>query len=248
MSDQETLKRIFDEIKSVKDENEFLKREFKTLKKDGNGGGPAGRNVFDQPSDTDVLSLNVGGRTMDVMRGTLTSVPGLLARMFSGTHDKSLPRDSNGRFFLDESPILFTELIEYLRDLNRSLPRDAEVRPSPPTFNDPEKQKRFLRMVDSLHMASYLYPLQLYRYDPGDEKIHLVAESFDSEIDHVGEDYSYVLQRGISNKRKVQSFEVQIFPKQCRNIEIGWQEYTLENEGDDVFSFRASFILLNTMT
>ena len=197
MSEKETLKRLLDEVQSVKDENDNLKREFKSLKRSENGGGPSpasGRNLFDVPSDTDVLSLNVGGKTMDVMRGTLTSVPGVMSKMFSGTHDKSLPRDSNGRFFLDESPILFTELIEYLRDLNRALPRDAEVRPSPPTFHDAEKQKRFLRMVDSLDMSSYFYPLQLHRYDPGDEKIHLVSKSFDTEVDHAGDDFRYDLR------------------------------------------------------
>jgi hypothetical protein len=240
------LKRLLEEVESVKDDNEVLKRELKIMKRTEIGGGPAGRNTFHEPSDIDVLSLNVGGRTLDVMRRTLTSVPGLLATMFSGTRDSTLPRDSNGRFFLDENPILFMELVEHLRDLNKVLPSETE-RPSPPTFSDSEKQKRFLRMIDSMNMSGYLFPLQLHRYDPGDQKIHLVSQSYDAEVDHEGEDYSYVLQRGSSNKRKVQSFEVQIFPKQCKSIEMGWQEYSLENY-DDLFQFRASFIVLNTET
>ncbi|GKY91297.1 BTB/POZ domain-containing protein kctd12 [Mayamaea pseudoterrestris] len=256
MSDRETLKRILDEVQGVKDDNESLKRDYKTLKLMENGGSAAlqspttagGRNQFEVPSPNDVISLNVGGRNLDVMRKTLTFVPGQLKIMFSGDRDKVLPRDSNGRFFLDESPILFTELVEHLRDVNRALPRDAEIRPSPPTFSDPEKQKRFFRMVDSMNMSGYLYPFHLHRYDPGDEKLHMVSESYSTMIDHAGEDYSYVLQRGLSNSRKVQSFEVQIFPNDCKSIEIGWQEYNLENSDNDNFQFRASFIVLNTET
>ena len=111
-------------------------------------------NVFDDPSDDDVLALNVGGTHLDVSRRTLTCVPSLLATKYSGDCDSSLPRDANGRFFVDEEPELFVALVNYLRDVNRVLPSGTCAKP--PSFSDADKQLRWKRLLEAIHLQPVL--------------------------------------------------------------------------------------------
>ena len=62
----------------------------------------------------DVIELNVGGRQFITTRQTLTTGGGLLAGMFSGSFG-GLPRDANGRIFLDFDPDCFEVLFNHLR-------------------------------------------------------------------------------------------------------------------------------------
>ena len=110
-------------------------------------------NVFDFPSDDDVLSLNVGGTHLDVCRGTLTCMPSLLATKYSGEWDDSLIRDASGRFFVDEEPELFVSVVNYLRDVNRMLPSaNGLTYAKPPSFSDSDKQLRWERLLESIHL------------------------------------------------------------------------------------------------
>lgn len=67
----------------------------------------------------DILQLNVGGFTgLCCLRSTLTVMEGsILSAMFSGRWDKRLPRDTEGRIFVDEDPYIFQMLIGYLKSL-----------------------------------------------------------------------------------------------------------------------------------
>jgi hypothetical protein len=53
---------------------------------------------------SEVISLNVGGTRLDVLRSTLTSVEGsMLAGMFSGRWESSLVKDKHGDVFVSRS-------------------------------------------------------------------------------------------------------------------------------------------------
>ena len=61
-----------------------------------------------------IITLNVGGTHMMTTLSTLTSVPNsTLGKMFSGRHD--LPKDKDGAYFIDRSPVPFAEILEFLR-------------------------------------------------------------------------------------------------------------------------------------
>ena len=70
-----------------------------------------------QANGNNVLTLNVGGKeTVETLQRTLTVVTcSKLAEMFSGQQDDSLPRDTDGRVFIDYKPALFLPLLDYLR-------------------------------------------------------------------------------------------------------------------------------------
>ena len=67
--------------------------------------------------DNDVIQLNVGGQTnIAVLRNTLTQFPdSMLAAKFSGRWDDSFEKDEHGRFFVDEDPENFRQLLTFLR-------------------------------------------------------------------------------------------------------------------------------------
>ena len=63
-----------------------------------------------------ILKLNIGGKPLDVRRSTLTIAQNsMLAAMFSGRYDRSLPKDASGRFFVDDNPRCFQKLVEALQ-------------------------------------------------------------------------------------------------------------------------------------
>jgi hypothetical protein len=166
---------------------------------------------------------------MDVTRGTLTSVPGLLATKFSGEWDESLLRDSsNGRFFIDEDPELFRELVNYLREINRMVPPNMFTEPEPPSFDDPKKETRFCRMLVSL-LSDHVLPLRIFKFDRSTDKLTRVSDTMNCEVNKEEEKQLYfVLQRRIPAQKRIQSFEVQIAASKCIEFSIGWLEYKLE--------------------
>lgn len=66
-------------------------------------------------SDEDLVELSVGGREFCTTRSALTQEEGLLAAMFSGRWEASLPKDPNGRIFLDLDPDCFDKVLRSLR-------------------------------------------------------------------------------------------------------------------------------------
>uniref|UniRef100_A0A7S2HRP4 TLDc domain-containing protein n=1 Tax=Zooxanthella nutricula TaxID=1333877 RepID=A0A7S2HRP4_9DINO len=89
------------------------------------------------PAPTDVLRLNVGGCTdFATTRRTLTCLlDSRLAELFSGRWDAALPRDADGRIFLDLDPVQFRAILDWLGDACRSgptaeLPDPAAVAPA----------------------------------------------------------------------------------------------------------------------
>ena len=63
-----------------------------------------------------VLRLNVGGRSLQVLRSTLTSVDNsLLAALFSGRYDRSLRKDASGCIFVDDNFECFYAMVTILQ-------------------------------------------------------------------------------------------------------------------------------------
>ena len=66
---------------------------------------------------SEILDINTGGIIISVSRDTLTLIKGTrLEALFSGKCDKRLPRDSDGRLFLDVHPKCFLAVVDYLID------------------------------------------------------------------------------------------------------------------------------------
>jgi hypothetical protein len=110
--------RLNDKVDMLLSKNEQLNSKMNRLIK---ASKKSAFNDFETPKNSDVLELNVGGTPVNVIRGTLTCIPGLLATKFKGDWDASLPRDTLGRFYVEEDPELFAVLISYLREYNRML-------------------------------------------------------------------------------------------------------------------------------
>ena len=113
-------------------------------------------------SGSDVLSLNVGGTRVQVLRRTLTSCEGsMLASRFSGRWDESLEQDSQESFFIDQPPYLFLRLLDYLRH------KSNETCGFPParvqTFEDEEEHDNFFRMVGYYGMAEQIYQVNMFQ-------------------------------------------------------------------------------------
>jgi len=78
------------------------------------------------PSTLEVLQINCSGEIFTIPKESLTGIPGSrLAEMFSDEIMPEIPRDEQGRFYLDFNPVCFGIVIEYLR--NRRLRADAPV-------------------------------------------------------------------------------------------------------------------------
>jgi hypothetical protein len=106
---------------SLKDfEQELTEREAK-LKKDIEDFEKERKDVYGDTQPSDVLTLNVGGKTMSVLRRTLTSVQGsMLATKFSGRWDDGMEKDKDGNIFIDEDFDVFEAMVNALRDRSKS--------------------------------------------------------------------------------------------------------------------------------
>ena len=111
---------------------------------------------------SDVLTLNIGGTKLAVLRSTLCQFDSsLLAATFSGRWDDSVAKDADGAFFIDQPIELMAPLINYLRDMAITATNVAVDLPS--SFNaagetiDVHKSARFRRMVEYYGMTPFVY-------------------------------------------------------------------------------------------
>jgi len=111
-------------------------------------------------TESDLLSINVGGQIFAVKRSTLLMAPegSLLSLMFSGRWDASISRDAEGRMFLDMSPPVFSSILSYLRAMRLECP--AKKRRSLPIDQMYEAELKAACLYDGLfpkpHMALQL--------------------------------------------------------------------------------------------
>ena len=100
-------------------------------------------SLIEDSSDSDMLSLNVGGKTgIIVSRGTLTMAAehSLLAAKFSTSRNNAhndAVCDKDGNYFIDQSPSVFLPLLDCLRSIARSKAPTAfaVARPTPDNTN-----------------------------------------------------------------------------------------------------------------
>ncbi|GKY93385.1 hypothetical protein MPSEU_000306100 [Mayamaea pseudoterrestris] len=250
MSDENALKRVFEKIDALSSDVERLDRENKQLKNEIAATSKAGAlNKFDTPSKEDVLELNVGGGVFHALRGTLTSIPSLLATKFNGDWDYKLPRDAHGRFYLDEDPEFFSSLLKYLREYNRmALPVAGGQSPVIPSFKDPTMTQGFIRFLESLHLTEHMYPMKLYKYDytnldQPNELGFLAGNWCDTQIVSQDNRYVYVFKNNNAVKRRIHSFEVECL-EDNEDIQIGWIECDIDKYHPQA-DFEGSIIVLD---
>ena len=78
-----------------------------------------------------IIKLNVGGDT-SFITDTLTAIEGsCLSQLFSGRWDKVLPKDRDGRIFLDLDPVQFRALLSWLADTKHMAPGSGQGPPLP---------------------------------------------------------------------------------------------------------------------
>ncbi len=92
----------------------------------------------------------MGGDTSFVTRrDTLTAIGGSrLSQLFSGRWDKVLPKDRDGRIFLDLDPVQFRALLSWLVDTKRMAPGSGQGPPLEAV--PPEYQAGFLELCELL--------------------------------------------------------------------------------------------------
>mmetsp|Transcript_5787 Transcript_5787/g.8973 ORF Transcript_5787/g.8973 Transcript_5787/m.8973 type:complete len:385 (-) Transcript_5787:132-1286(-) len=106
-------------------------------------------------SDTDVIQLNVGGRTnIAVLRNTLTQFEdSMLAAKFSGRWDDSMEKDRDGNVFVDEDPDNFGQLLKFLR-MRMKLHRGGS---SVPERHQPKVSYEFCSMLEYYNLMQGVY-------------------------------------------------------------------------------------------
>lgn len=178
--------------------------------------------TFGKPSD--VLSLNVGGARIDVLRSTLTLIEGsMLASRFSGRWDDSIVKDPDGKFFIDQPRELFQPLVNYLRALSCETALASCAKS--PVFNEKDTQQDFYRMIDYYGITLGVYPVGFFRIQsPASNPPVLVQSgplySVDSENWCT---YCLLPYRGNKDVRYPRSFEV-VLDKHS-TAQIGWMDW-----------------------
>lgn len=112
-----------------------------------------------QQKPDDVFILNVGGdAVVQVLRSTLTVFQGShLANMFCGRWERSLPRDSQGRIFLDCRAEVAVPLLEYLRQCRLECGiSGSHVNVPVPIFDHPAATEEFHRLLKYFDLERFV--------------------------------------------------------------------------------------------
>jgi len=99
---------------------------------------------------SDIVQINCSGEEFTVPRSTLRGIEGSnLSQMFSDEFIHNIPRDPQGRLYLDFNPQCFSIVVDYLR--NRRLRPDAPV----PTV--PSKHQLSMDLLaEALHLTPFM--------------------------------------------------------------------------------------------
>lgn len=174
------------------------------------------RALFGDKSDSDVLSLNVGGDKLSVLRRTLTSVEGsMLASRFSGRWDESIEKDGEGNFFIDQPIELFRPMVNYLRAKALQNPMSPPVRS--PHLKDFEMRQDFYRLVEYFGMTNGIYPtfIDLHRGETGSVEI---GDFPDCSVR--SREWNTFTVQTQGHEREIISFEIVL--GNVERMQIGW--------------------------
>ncbi|EJK74285.1 hypothetical protein THAOC_04047 [Thalassiosira oceanica] len=125
-------------------------------------------------SPEDLVEVNCGGRVISARRGTLCQLEGTnFGAVFSGLYEKKLPRDREGRIFLDLCPDEFQAIVDYLAELSISSPDDL------PTLSEEAGcLARLFGLVPSVMNAAETAKLNEWLAEEGmDGHLRLIYES-----------------------------------------------------------------------
>ena len=184
-----------------------------------------------ETSDSDVLILNIGGlRSVQTLRRTLTFVPGsFLASCFSGRWDKSIARDRDGNYFIDDDPAIFLLILDFLRDISRETTLSRRI--EPPSFpNDPYLEQRLRLAVDHYGLEDAFYPFALHRVPPGvsGPAVFMCESILNHQLSSLEDSdgrYCVDLKRKDSRspfQRQVNSFSLTLLDGEAGIVEVGW--------------------------
>ena len=98
----------------------------------------------------ELVRLNVGGRIFVTRRETLTKVPkSILAKVFDGSYGATLQRDTDGSYFLDYNPTLFSHLLDQLRVMKINVTTAFR----PPSSSSSSSTRAFNQMLQDLGLG-----------------------------------------------------------------------------------------------
>ncbi|XP_028410726.1 uncharacterized protein LOC114533409 [Dendronephthya gigantea] len=108
--------------------------------------------------DDDIIHLNIGGTKFTTTRSTLCQVKdSLLASMFSGRWEDSVPRDQDGAVFFDYNPVYFGFILDYLRAKKMATPENPAPLPDVPD----NQVKNFQNLVGYLGLSEDIVPTKI---------------------------------------------------------------------------------------
>lgn len=173
---------------------------------------------YGDTAPSDVLHLNVAGKSMAVLRRTLTSVEGsMLASRFSGRWDANIEKDENGHYFIDQDPELFEAMINYLR--HRS--NETEKYPvESPSFDTTRRNVDFYRMVEYYGMTLGIFPSELkvvYKVENVEDEDAITLPGL---LEVNATDWCTLDISRHGHNRIISSYEVTLGPVQ--RVQIGW--------------------------
>lgn len=158
----------------ITEESTIQSRELKRLKQDTEEWCSAERNNIENewkrldklrermavlwPSEkSEVLEINCSGRHFSLPKTALCAIEGsYLNHMFSDAFVQSVPRDPQGRFFLDFNPECFSLIVELIKA--RQVRPDAPAPPVPA-----EQQQNMDLLAEVLNLRAFLCPNTIAR-------------------------------------------------------------------------------------
>lgn len=161
--DEKSL-RIEQERQMLQQEKDAFAREKALFQEAQDRYGP------DSQEHPQMVSLNIAGKTsLAVLRAILTQCKGsLLASQFSGRWD--LPKDGEGRIYIEFEPQLFKPLVDHLR--TRFMDGEARCTP-PPRFSDQQLDAKFQEMLQYYGVREWIY-----RMEPVEHEVRIRDQTF----------------------------------------------------------------------
>ena len=154
---EDTLKQQNEEIGAREDALKQCEEELQKAEEDFSNEAA---KAYGATKPDDIITLNVGGTRLQVLRSTLCYVEGsLLASMFSGRWDDNLVKDDQGAFFIDQPYEHFKALLDFFRSC-----KSAAVNGPPASIadsGDVATNRRFMRMVDFYNCTPEVYPVEI---------------------------------------------------------------------------------------
>ncbi|KAL3927947.1 MAG: hypothetical protein SGBAC_012866 [Bacillariaceae sp.] len=175
--------------------------------------------VEENSNGNDVLTLNISGTIMQVLRRTLCSHGhSLLASQFSGKYDDRLIKDADGNFFVNQSFALFSIVLDQLRSRDTWTPHSPPLEsPMEEDFSNHRQYLQFLSLVEYYGITPVIYPTRI--------KIHK-GNKVDSKIEQYP--YNFVAAMKLStfviqtegHSRSITSFEIKV--GKIEDFRVGW--------------------------